>query len=942
VIVDDAQWLDRESADVLAFVARRLEADRIVLLFSVREDRERRVPLEGIPELYLGGLPQKEALELLRSVAEERLDDRVGAHILEAAGGNPLALVEFAGGLTPAQLSGGSLLPDPLPLGSALEERFVSQVRALPAETQTLLLLAATEPSGEPAVFWRAADNLGLGVEAAAGTDRLLVHSPRLVFRHPLIRSAVYAAAEAAERRRVHAALAAASDPEHDPDRRAWHRGMAAVRDDEEAARDLEASAGRARERGGFSAAAAFLERAAELSADEGRRTARLLAACEAELTAGAPGRAQALLSQVTPKVDDRFQRAQALRLQGAIGYALGRLAPTPAILGRAAETFEPVDLGLALTTHLEALQAAVYAGRLVSSGSLSAVARAALAASGDAHSEETVAAALLEGFATRVIDGNGAAAPTLRRAIDLLRGEELPSEERLRWLMLGCIAAGELLDDDAEHVLANRWVLLARKEGALTALPVALNYLGWYEVQAGRLAAAESHLLERREIAAATGNPGVVGLAGAGDLLLVAWRGREEEARAAAEEMRRDCTERGQGAGVTHAQSALALLELGLGRYQEALVCALDVYEEDLPYLGTLTLPDLIEAAARSGDVGSAELGLERLSDRVRASGTLRARGLLARSRALVADDGKTEALYKEAIEDLQGPLVAPELARAHLLYGEWLRRQRRRLEAREELRRAYEMLDAIGAEGFAERARLELLATGGRARRRTSASADELTPQEARIARLASEGFSNPEIAPSCSSARARSTTTCARFSESWASARARSSISRCRLGPHQTSVRSCPRSDYCTCFPPLWGGGTISTGRPACSATSCERLPFNSSPAPVRPLEPITIAAAPISSATSTTPSQVGAATSTRASAVKPALRATSAPARACGIASSRLSSSKSGVMVPRAARPSGPVRGGATSRTTARRAPRRAAAASIACRAPSESS
>ena len=750
VLVDDAQWLDRESAGVLGFVARRLQADRIAVLFAARGPGEAPGTLEGLPELPLGGLPESDALELLRSRVEGRLDDRVGERILDQARGNPLALIEFARALTPAQLAGRSLPPDPLPLGGQLEEHFGRQVRKLPAEARTLLLLAAAQTSSPPELFWRAAKALGLDPEVAGGeAERHLAYTPRVVFRHPLGRSATYGQAPMAERRSVHAALAEASDPEHDPDRRAWHRAMAAIGPDEGVAQDLERSAGRARERGGYGGAATFLARAAELTPDERGKAARLLGASQAELAAGDLPRAEALLSELPPLAEDRFQHGQALRLRGAIDYARGQLAETPSMLMRAAEMVDPFDPCLARATILEAMQAALYAGRLGKDGGLLAVAGAARAAPRAPASRETAADALLEGFSRLILDGYAPGVPGFRRAIDLLAGAREPPEECLRWLMLGCLAAGVLWDDEAEHRLANRWVQLARDLGALTTLPVALNYLGWYEVQAGRVAAAESLLLEQREIAAATGNAGVVGPRGAGDLLLLAWCGREPEARDAAAAMKRDCIERGQGAGVVHAQSALTLLELGLGRYRDALWCAIDVYEEDLPYLGTLVLPDLVEAAARSGEQDVAASALDRLSKRARASGTSRALGLVARCRALLAGEDDAGLLYGEAVERLQGPHTGPELARAHLLFGEWLRRRRRRLEARDELRQAYEMLDAMGATAFAERARVELLATGGRARRRTVDARSELTPQEARIARLASDGLPNAEIA-------------------------------------------------------------------------------------------------------------------------------------------------------------------------------------------------
>src|SRR6266498_3833425 len=402
VVVDDAQWLDRESAAVLAFVARRLLADGIAILFAVRDADEQREALEGLPELDLGGLQEEAARKLRRSVVQGRLDDLVCEQILGKARGNPLAVLEFAGELAPAQLTSQSLLPDPLPLGTRLEHHYLRQVRALPATSQRLLLLAAAEPSGDPALFWRAADRLALGPEAAVGeTERLLAYVPQVAFRHPLIRSAIYAGAQAAERRRVHEALAAASDPARDPDRRAWHGAMAAIAPDEQVARELERSAG---------AIAAIAPCHAE----------RLLAASQAELDAGAPARARVLLSEVAPRREDQSLHAQALRLQGMIDYTLGQLARTPSILLRAAERFDPFDADLARATHLEAMQAALYAGRLATGADALSVAHSTRAAS----LRETATGALLAGFSTLLVDGYTPAVPLFRRAIELLASD--------------------------------------------------------------------------------------------------------------------------------------------------------------------------------------------------------------------------------------------------------------------------------------------------------------------------------------------------------------------------------------------------------------------------------------------------------------------------------------------------------------------------------------
>ena len=751
ILVDDAQWLDRESAEVLAFVARRLYADRIATLFAVSELGETRLPLEGLPELPVEGLPEDEARELLRLGSEGGLDERVRDQIVSKTGGNPLALIELGGELTSSQLAGWSLLPDPLPLGGRLEERFLRQVRTLPADTQALLLLASASPSGDPALFSRAAERLGLdpAATAPAEAERLLVLAPRVIFRHPLIRSAVYAGASAGERRRVHAALAEAGDPAVDADQQAWHSAMAAVGPDEEVASELERSAGQAQSRGGYAASAAFLERAAELTPDMRRRPKRLLAAAEAELMAGAPGRAEVLLEQASPLLEGQVEQANALRLRGQISFALGRGSEAAGIFLAAARALSPLDTKVARETFLEALQAVSMAGSSLEREAALEVANAALEAPGIPSAEMTAADLLLEGRRARLTVGYEEAVAPLRKAVDALGADDLPPAEGLRWLGSAWVVAADLMDESARDALANRWVQLARAQGALSVLPAALSLLGLSQAWAGRLAASEVSFAEGREISGATGVPGLVGWPSHHELLVLAWRGREEEARSAAEAVTRQAIERGFGTGISFVQYALAVLELSAGRYQEALAHALGVFEADPVYLGMRVLPELVEAAARSGDNEAAAAGLERLSTRARATGTPWALGLLARSRALLATDAEAEPLYGEAIELLEGPLLAPDHARAHLLYGEWLRRQRRRVDARDELGSALEMFNAIGGEAFAERAQTELLATGGRARKRRSETADELTPQEMRIAWLASEGFSNPEIA-------------------------------------------------------------------------------------------------------------------------------------------------------------------------------------------------
>ena len=750
-VIDDVQWLDPESVVVLGFVARRLYAERVVLLFAVREPAGELPALAGVPELVVGGLAEGAALELLASLVPGRLSPAVGARIVAETGGNPLALVEVAGELSAGQLAGAEVLPEPLPAGGSLEQAFGRRVRRLPDETRLLLAVAAAEPTASEALLWRVTGELGIDPDAAASADLggLAEIGSQVEFRHPLVRSVVYHATPLSQRRRIHRALAAAGEG-GEPDRVAWHLAMAAAGPDEAVAARLEQAAGRARDRGGYAATVTFLSRAAELSADEGQRAGRLLAAAEAALIAGQPFRAGALLEEATPKLGDPLSRAQARRLQGTIRLAVGQAGEASSILLEAARALAPFDASSARDALLEALRAALYVGWSASQAVLAEIADAARAMPGAGGPAASAADLLLDGFAARAAAGYPASVPLLRRAIAMLGAGDLGTQEGLRWLALGCAAAAELFDDQAQHALAIRLVQLARDHGALTMLPVALvSQSIRAEVVAGRFDAARACFTEGLEISAATGNPGLVGTAGLAEVYELAWRGRETDARRVAAAVAREATGAGRGSHSMDAQYCLAVLELGLGNYQAALRYALDVYEDDAPDLGTQVLPDLAEAGARCGQTGSAEAALGRLAERAAAAGTPLALGLLARSRALLAGDADAEPLYEEAVKHLTQCRARPQLARAHLVYGEWLRRQRRRRDAREQLRIAHEMFAAMGAGAFAERARVELLATGERARQRTAEAAEELTPQEAQIARLVAEGDSNRDIA-------------------------------------------------------------------------------------------------------------------------------------------------------------------------------------------------
>ena len=746
-VFDDAQWLDQASAHALGFVARRLFADRIGMLFAVRETGERLAALDGLPELTIGGLPEHDARALLGSVVRDGdLDQRTADRIVSETGGNPLALVELGGELSAEQLAGRSPLPQPLPLGRRLEERFLARVRTFPHETQTLLLLASAQQHGDPEQLWRAAASLGVGREAAnlPELEGLVTFAPQVAFGHPLVRSAVYQGSAGRARRRAHEALAAACDPERDPDRRAWHLGSATAGLDEEVAAELERSADRARGRGGWASNAAFLHRAAELTPDPRRRAERELEAAKAKLMAGDPGGARMLLEGADPQLADPLARAQARRLDGAIRLGTGHLGESATILLQAARAFEPLDARLSRETLLEALQAATFAGRFAIGAGVHDVLRAAGEVSASPESEATVVDLILDGVADRGGGRAREAAVLFRRAI-----EALGRADDLRWFVLGGFAAIDLLDDEADRALSHRWVKLARGQGALTSLALALAFMGSNHLRAGRFRSADASNAEGQEISVATGDERMTGRARSADVRALAWRGREADVRVAAAAATRDCTERRSGLGLSAINLSLTVLEISLGSYEAALSSALGPFEEDAIGVGTMILPEIVEAGARCGDDQAAVVALGRLEERAMAGDAPFGLGLLARSRALLAEDAVAEGFYREAIDHLQRCDTAPELARAHLLYGEWLRRQRRRSDARDQLRSAHEMFDSMGAEAFAGRARTELLATGEHPRHRTAQTRDELTPHEERIALLASQGASNQEIA-------------------------------------------------------------------------------------------------------------------------------------------------------------------------------------------------
>jgi DNA-binding CsgD family transcriptional regulator len=742
-LVDDGHWLDPETQMVLGFVARRLDAERVAMVLATR-DMEPKMPSGRLPELVIGGLSEPEATDLLHSVTAATVSPFVAGRLIAAAGGNPLGLVELAKGLTPDQLLGVAPLPDPLPVGYSLESIFSRQLNRLPRDSRLLVALAATEPSASPATLWRAAAQLGIDADvASANAGDLLAFTPQVTFRHPLVCSVAYHLTPVPQRRRIHQALANEAE---EPDRVAWHLGLAARGPDEAVASQLEDTAERARQRGGYAATVSFLAQAAELSVTRDLRIRRLLAAAEAALFAGQVVRARALLDQAEAGVGDDQQVAAALRLSGAVSVATGHTGEAARQLLAAAKRLMPVDPPLARRTLLSALTPANYAG----DDALDEVCALALELPEtpvdleDASSTEEF---LLFGLVHRLSGSPDKAAPLLRAAMDHLQEPETSDDILLSaHPAIRADAAVELMDEDAGFELLNEYVETARGTGALMALTAALPALTCFLQFQGRFDDAQEACAEARALGEATRAPGRPDVVSFAELGLLCWRGREQEALDLAEDVKVAFENRGDDARLHLVW--LTVLELGRGHYREAYNYALPVFQADKLGFGTLVISDLIEAASRCDEVRVAHQALKRLEERAEASGAAQALGRLARCQALLAEDA-AEPLYREGLALLGTTSVFTELARTHLLFGEWLRRQRRRRDARLHLGAAYDVFVEMGADAFAARAGAELQATGERPRKRSVETRIIMTPQEARIARLVAEGGTNREVA-------------------------------------------------------------------------------------------------------------------------------------------------------------------------------------------------
>ena len=739
-VIDDAQWLDRASRQALAFVARRLLAERIAIVFGVREPSDAD-EFAGLPELSVVGLPDHDARTVLAAGITGPMDTRVRDRIVAETRGNPLALLELPRGLTPAELAGGFGLPDRGPLSGRIERSFLRRFESLPHDSRRLLLIAAAEPTGDVPLLWRAAERLGIGAGAAgpAQAAGLLELGARVRFRHPLVRSAIYRAASRPECEEAHGALAEATDPEADPDRRAWHRAHAAAGLDEDVAAELERSADRAQGRGGVAAAAAFLERAAELTPDPVARGARALAAAQAKLDAGDAEASEALLTtaELTPLDDLRRARLQMLRAR--IAFAVRHGSDAPSLLLDAARRLVPLDGALARQACLEALAAAIFADGIDTGRDALGIARDTAPAARPPEPHDL----LLDGLAVWVTEGYAAAVAPLRDAVEAFaRADDADTAEN-RWLWVVCRIAADLWDHATWDALATRGLRLARESGALSIFPMAASYRAGAHVHAGEYRAAWALLEESSAVTHATGATPLI----RAKPIVAAWQGRAEEALALIEGGRRVAAS-GQGMALSMIDNAHAVLMNGLGRYREALAAAERACAHGEHSLYANALVELVEAAVRCDRPQAAHEGLDRLAARTQASRSDWALGLEARSRALVTPGPAAEALYQKALQRLARAAVPPYLARAQLVYGEWLRRRNRRVDARDQLRSAHDTLSRIGAEAFAERARRELTATGETVRKLTVETRDVLTPQEAQVARLARAGRTNPEI--------------------------------------------------------------------------------------------------------------------------------------------------------------------------------------------------
>ena len=745
-LIDDEQWLDRASAQALAFVARRLGAEPVGLIFATQVATEE---LFGLPELHLERLDCADARALLDSALTAPLDPSIREQIVTETRGNPLALLELPRGVTPAELAGGFALPVVRPIPSCIEDSFLRRLDALPSTTRRLLQLAAADPVGEPSLLWNAAARLRIDTKAAAPAIEagLIDFGTRVQFRHPLVRSAAYRSASLAEKQTAHGALAEATDPRLDPDRRAWHRAQAAHGPDETVAVELENSADRALARGGIAAAAAFLERAATLTPEPARRAARMLAAAKAKRDAGALDAALGLLITIESGPLDALQPAY---LRGEIAFDQLRVHEAAQLLENAAKQFESLCADSSREVRLRALDAAMWLAGPGRPDTSSILEMAAATCAGLPSPQPPRAVdVLLDAFVARFTDGYAASAPLFNRAIEMLLAADVDADQLAGWLpitrsKLSATLAAEVWDAQSWYALALREARFARMTGAPIHLQFALHYLAWTLVLRGEFGKAASVLDKDRATAAATGNPPLA----FGELLLTAWRGQHDKARELISATTASATAQGKCRVADFGAYARSVLDNGFGRHGDALAAVKPVFDHDHAGFGALVIPELVEAASRTGNVELLTAARDWMAIRTKATPTPWALGIDSRIGALLSEGDVADILYRESLDNLGRAQVSLERARGHLIYGEWLRRQNRRVDARAQLRVAEERFSAMGADGYADRAHRGLLATGESARKRSVDTSVDLTPQELHVALLARDGLSNNEI--------------------------------------------------------------------------------------------------------------------------------------------------------------------------------------------------
>jgi DNA-binding CsgD family transcriptional regulator len=748
-LIDDAQWLDRSSTDALLFVARRLDAEGVVMLFAAREGDVHSFEARGLSDLELRGLDAEAAAAVIAHGADGDVAPSVRDLVIEQAHGNALALVELPSALSAAQLAGTESLPDALPLPRDVERLFRERVSRLPEATQRLLSLIAADDTGLLEPLMRAAEALGIPADALSAAEHaglVSVDGPSVNLRHPLVRSAVYHGLSSSERRGAHLALADALDEDREPDQRAWHLAAAAVGPDSAVADELEDTAERARLRSGHAAAASALERAAELSVDSASEARRMVAAANAAWHAGQPERATALLDRVTPVISDAWLRADVDHLRGVIQFWCGALLDACAILNAGARAAAPRHPRKALEMLFDAGEAAGVAGDF---GRVAEVARHAGSLPRSESREDAFLVDLQVAMASLL---EGKSARNVPLAIDVIAQAE--DHDEPRWLMRAAGCAGLIGDEATEAALLRRAVSLARTSGAVDMLSHALVFVTVTGLLGGRYGVA-AEAMEGLTLAREAGLPNAATVHLAALSWLAAVKGEDGECRTCAREVNESARIHGAGFANAIAEWGVALLDLSRGHADDA-VTRLAAVSEARPGVGhafvaLASAADLVEACVRAGRDDAARAAYVGLDGFARTGAPAWALALAARCRALLSQDAAavTEREFAEALR-LHSEANRPfDRARTELLLGEHLRRRRRRVESREHLRAALEAFEALGAAPWADRARAELRASGETARKREPSTLTQLTPQELQVARFVAQGLSNKEVA-------------------------------------------------------------------------------------------------------------------------------------------------------------------------------------------------